>query len=1002
MALRLVALVCNDTQVHAALDELLPKQQRRLLQWLARQRRYALIDAFLLRVDDERLPQLLPYGSAEVVARLAERALVHAGYADWQRLAARHPGITANVLLRRAHTTSRFDQRLLWHANAVLSSLARRVPDQALAVVRALLPHIALAQLDLQELTHHRPAAVVDLVLESGDQARLDLRRVVHRLDAPRLRALVGRGLLSHPDLWLARLAPELRRAAYAVGGLGWRDAEGALPLAIVAALPGELRVAEARRHLALPALATRPAQRLPYAACLPWDEARATLEPFIRHPDPELRTVALPALLGVARYQRTRLAEALQIVLARRNEQDPVRQVMVRALSDLPPSRWQVLHLDDLGQIIRNALDAADCSAATVAAAGRLVIAVLPFHPDWSAPWFATLGREHGWLSSSHLEQQLTEDDVRRIAPALVPVLQAWEPRERAPALFHAAVWFGKRLVVFPALVDILERLTRDPRGGVAGQALSLLARYRRDRLPELVPQLLHDDPSWVTRPEVYTFLHRHRQDLLTPFLGQTAYSGRFSTGKTRFMLPLARGFYRWTPEQQTLFAQVLAEVTDDEQRDTPALRTAIAQLAALPAIAPQHLLWLARLENGRPAVRDLALRALGRLDAGQGLLPLLEALGDERARIAIYALRSSMLKMPAARALDLLRQVPMEKVTVAKEVIRLMGELPGGAAYTDLLALDARELHRDVRVALLRALWDSLDRPATWPVLERAATSDDPAVAAGVMRIPADRRSPEALRRLARLLATLLTHPVAQVRLDTLQRCATLPLPDPDHALMPALFQALDAPLPDERAAAAGAVFATYAGRDAHLVGAAVRHILSNRRALVTTVRALQATLPWNRSQMLPSVRAVLAALAEDPLTAALQVELAVSALLWNAVTALLQHLATTDLLHAEVVTATVVALQSHARRADATDLTAVEVALAREADPRLRRVALAALVAYSQPPRGWDAERVARLQHYRADPSPLVAAAAQFTFPPEEGETDSVASARSAARF
>ena len=106
---------------------------------------------------------------------------------------------------------------------------------------------------------------------------------------------------------------------------------------------------------------------------------------------------------------------------------------------------------------------------------------------------------------------------------------------------------------------------------------------------------------------------------------------------------------------------------------------------------------------------------------------------------------------------------------------------------------------------MALLRALWDHLDRPETWPVLERAATSDDPVVAAGVIRIPADRRSPEALHRLARLLATVLAHPAPQVRLDTLQRCATLPMTDPDRVLLPPLFQAFGSPLPDERTAAA-----------------------------------------------------------------------------------------------------------------------------------------------------------------------------------------------------
>ncbi len=122
------------------------------------------------------------------------------------------------------------------------------------------------------------------------------------------------------------------------------------------------------------------------------------------------------------------------------------------------------------------------------------------------------------------------------------------------------------------------------------------------------------------------------------------------------------------------------------------------------------------------------------------------------------------------------------MRKVTVAKEVLRLIGELPGGEAYADLLRNGpVSELHRDVRVALLRALWDHLERAETWPILERAATSDDPAIAAGVINIPVDRRSPEVLRRLARLLATLLAHPAPKVRLETLRRCATLPISRP-----------------------------------------------------------------------------------------------------------------------------------------------------------------------------------------------------------------------------
>nr|GFD60951.1 hypothetical protein [Tanacetum cinerariifolium] len=77
------------------------------------------------------------------------------------------------------------------------------------------------------------------------------------------------------------------------------------------------------------------------------------------------------------------------------------------------------------------------------------------------------------------------------------------------------------------------------------------------------------------------------------------------------------------------------------------------------------------------RLAVRDTALRALAHLDGGQGVPVLVAALDDVRARVAIYALRSALLEMPAAQALALLQAVPTEKVTVAKEVLRLLGDL-------------------------------------------------------------------------------------------------------------------------------------------------------------------------------------------------------------------------------------------------------------------------------------------------------------------------------------
>ncbi len=88
--------------------------------------------------------------------------------------------------------------------------------------------------------------------------------------------------------------------------------------------------------------------------------------------------------------------------------------------------------------------------------------------------------------------------------------------------------------------------------------------------------------------------------------------------------------------------------------------------------------------------------------------------------------------------------------------------------------------------------------------------------------------------------MLAKLLEHGDAKLRLDVLQRAA-LPVSDAERVLMPAASCAMGSAAPDESAAAAAAVFATYAGREAERVGEAVGRLLPNRRAVRAAVAAL-----------------------------------------------------------------------------------------------------------------------------------------------------------------
>ena len=998
LALTLAAKVGTDAQALAALAGLPRRAQTKLLRTLRQRRRLAVIDAFLESLAATQAPEqlalLLFFGSAAVVQRHLPTVLPRWGTIDWARLARFHPDAAFAQLHSQLRAQTGPDARLLAHTNAALPALAEHRPAHALALVRELLRHESPARVALTAVAARRPNEVADLLLTHADgaAAHLDLSSQVPRLAEDRLLAVLRHrpALVPGRATWLPRVPPAVRRAAFALVGAGWRNPDGVVPAALVALLPGHVREAEGRRHLALPALATRPAARLPYATFLPWPAAHELLMPFVQNPDAELRAVALGALLGVARYHRRQLPQALALVLARANEQDPVRQVMLAALAALPPARWQAAQLESLSQLLRDALNAADLSPGTAREAEKLVVALVPFHPAWAAGWLGELARARGVIYFPALGDRLNDADVRRIAPALLPVLKAWATRERETWLVEAARRLGRRLRVFDELVELLEQLLASTRQGyVASEILQLLARHRPARLVALVPALLASDPSVVTLPVVYRYLHRRRQDLLTPFLGQQAYKGRFSTGKTRFVLPLLAGFYRWTARQQHLFADTLTQLTHDEKRDLPSLFRAVWQLAALPALVPPRLLALADARMERLALRDTALRALGQLDGGQGVPVLLAALDDVRARVAIYALRPALLDMPAPQALALLQAVPTNQVTVAKEVLRLLGELDLPGSYALLLSLAAQPLHRDVRVALLRALWGHLEQPQTWPILHRAATDPDPAVAAGVVWIPTDRLSALAQQQLRALLVALLHHADAALRVQVLTRYAALPLADPQQALLPALLAALHSPLPDESRAAARALFASYASENAAAVAGAIGQVRDNRRVLQTALAALQTALATNRSQLLAVVRATLAALRPDLLTVLQQVQLAVAALPWPELAAYLAELAAQHDLHAEACMAAVQAIEASGPRleaaAEAAALPAFEQTMAAHADARLRRLGLAALLAQASQATGWTAALRTRLAQYRADPAPLVAAAAQFVFPP-----------------
>ncbi|HEY1013550.1 MAG TPA: hypothetical protein VGE07_12645 [Herpetosiphonaceae bacterium] len=980
-------------QISAGLDQLPAHRRGPALRHLRKRRRQEAADAYLELLaerGDPLLPRVLAYGSDELVARHLPAAREYFDGTAWTRLATHHPDLTAAELLREAQAAEATDQRLIYAVASVFPQLAKRVPGAALALLRAMTRHTPLYAHQLQALAEQLPNEAAALEAELGSRPLASWGDQLPRLAPEHQRRLLEQGALQslRPAI-LRKLPPARRLALYELAGLGWRDADGVIDQALIGLLPAAQRQAEARRHWRLPALQTRPRTRLAYLRLLPWDEAMALGEQFLRNPDPELRALALPALIGAARYDDSRLDAALALLTARKHEQDPVRQSGLAALAALPPSRWRPEHLPALAQIIRDALDAKDCSHVTAGAAELLVFRTMPFHPDWSVGQLSLIARERGQLVSPRAAINLSDRHLAALDAALAPVLRGWAERERESIVLVLARLFGRRLRLAPALLDRIEQVARESiHAGAADHALRLLLQADSQRADRIILELLRADPSWIVRHTMYEYLHRKRQELFDAYLADPAVAGRFATGKTRAVLPLNAGFERWTSRQQQRFAALLEQATRDQEQDSPFLIQVVGQLAALPAAPIDRLLELSAADNPQVLLRDIALYALADRDGGDGLPHLLAALGDERARVAIYALRRNLRELPAPAALDLLRNVPMAKVTVAKETIRLIGEVRSDEAFRHLLALSGQDLHRDVRIALLRALWDWAEQPETWPIFFAAAADPSPPIAGGVIRIPADRLSAQARERLIDLLATLLAHPEPAVRLETLQRCAELPLSDRRQALAGPISAAVTSPIPDEAQAALLALLATYARDNPELLRAALDALRGNRRTLKEALDQLKAKAMFQPLFWRPTLLAAIALLDADPVAFVAQAPLAVSALPAAELAPWLAERAA--LLHADALSAIQEQIDRMGFWRTDDEKDEIESGLAAHGDERLRRLAVAMLEARGDGFSGWTPELRARLAAYQADPALLVASAAQWIIPPPADET------------
>ena len=980
MAVRQAARLCDEEQVRRLLDGLAGAEKRLLITNLQVRHRQKLIDQWLLS-HPEPATEMLGYASEAVLERYKEHLLERGSAEDWTRITRRCPSwAAANVLQERTgHSISQ-----LTHTLEALAQ--QRHPDTLGLWQRAREVGYTSTETVEVSLYNRFPGPLSDWALEQADVApSWSFAEQASRLNLDQCLRLIERGWLSLSYAWWRRRPVDQRAALFRLSRQHLVDGNGALPSRYLRELPHDLRVPEARRQSLLPIHQIEPKRLVEYLAMLGFEEGQAALLTLMQNPDVEVRSQGLRGFTQLGRYQPEYRLQILQTLMTRQNEADPVRSAFLDELANLPPGAWNPTHFKALGEILKAALNAADASAYTFTSAERLVLRLLPFQPAWSAPWLAKLLRHRGQTSIYGWALYLQKPgSAEALEEELAAVVREWVARERFSAVWSLLNAIGQRLHRLPGLLDLCQKLCEHPQAEVARAALETLCRNVFSVCHWLIPELVQADASWFQLDCARAFVHRYRQDLLDLALTSEVMQGKFASGLTGWVLTFEGGFWRWTPDQQFRYSERLALLLHDQKASFPTVRDCLRSLAQLPAVPPTLLQECAALNESRLAVRDEALRALGRMDAGQGVPFLLDCLADDRGRIAIYALRRAFLEMPVDRSLRQLSAISSPRLTVQKEVLRLLGDLPGSAGLPLVLErMERGNLHQDVYLAGLRGLWEHLDDQRVWLALDMAATSELEAVGQQLACIQVGRHSAVARLRVNGLLLRLLGHPSLRVRCAVMQRLVSQPVQDPENRLLESVVAML--PEPGSQGELAGQVLWRKFSEDSTGWGRLIEQMLSERRSLCHLIDACKVGLALysaQRGRVRAHLLATLEALRADPATLVQQLELAACRL---SMEALLQAVEAHSP-HWDIPLHWTRLLGYHSYRLEKASWQVVWERWNSHQDEHMRRLCLETLLVHTGS-FGWTSQSRERLLHFQADSSALVIGRAQFVFPPPE---------------
>ena len=727
-----------------------PAESRALLYRAIRRHRRAdladlLIDPVGDRWGDREAAVLLPACGAETV----ERLLPGLSYAvpNWSALGHTHPGPILDHAERELADLPGQLRGAWWVSRG--PGLAAAVHHDALRVIGLLERHwdrpvqINALVPKLGMLIAAAPERMTDLLLRPVIrpslswllQSRSVRERLVRLLPEPRLAELMKavREDDSTLVLMLRTFPPARRERVFDTALEGIDLSARELAPAVLDVLPLARRGREARRMLGLRKVADDPWRSLEVTAFLPYDQAAETLREATRRPDAEERGRGYALLIACAGRSRDPeiFTDALESLARIRNEQDPVRQRALTALTAVPPGLLRAGHAPVLSRFIEDALSARDLSHQTAYALSRLV--ALAFRQgasrdDSDLTAFAvdamgTLADRGSGVTVGRLDDCLRRGQEHELVRSLASRLERDAARDEFRLTFVLADALGRRTDDVPELQAALERALHAKRDAVITQAITHWLRPRRTRA-ERVEHVIAVDLSSVVLPVVFHVLATERTDLLQPVLSGNIPSGRFWRRSITFVPYVRRPWpRRWTAAQRAAYLRLLHRAAGDHSMSESERARAVRLIGDVPSTSADELRRYLRAKE--PLVRRMALTTASWTASPQSVLGdlLSRATGDD-AHVAVYAAtRAARFTPPSALPAALEPVLTDGKITARKEAARLIAHHRApGAGDVLARAWDQEGQHRDVRAAIASAARQLLDLPASERILTEA----------------------------------------------------------------------------------------------------------------------------------------------------------------------------------------------------------------------------------------------------------------------------------------